>query len=198
MPSATSKTTTTRAPRKRTAPTTSEVPTDDSVNDKYAPRSWGAAQGEFYTDLEVPSGQLCLARRPGLEGLLKVGIVNNFDTLTKMIGQQAGKVKGKPAKSDDQLMKDLLADPSKIDELMHVINKIVCYVVVKPSVTYPPNDPTSRKNDVVYADMIDLEDRMFIMNWALGGVRDLERFREQHEAALGSLGDQPEAEDQAE
>jgi hypothetical protein len=114
-----------------------------------------------------------------------------------MIGQQAEKVKGKPVKSDDQLMREILNDPAKLDEMMHVVNKIVCYVVVKPAVEYPPNDPTLRKNDAIYADMIDLEDRMFIMNWALGGVRDLERFREEHEAALGSLGDQPEAEDQA-
>lgn len=189
--------TTTAQPRKRTQSTSSEVPTEAAVN-KYAPKTWGAAQGEQLTDLEVPSGQLCQARRPGLEGLLKAGIVHNFDTLTKMIGQQAQKVKGRPVKSDEQLMQDILADPAKIDELTHVINKIVCYVVVQPKIAYPPNDPTSRANDVIYADMIDLEDRMFIMNWALGGVRDLERFRGEHESALGSLGDQPEAEDQAE
>jgi hypothetical protein len=31
---------------------------------------------------------------------------------------------------------------------------------------------------------VDSDDKMFIMNWAMGGTRDLERFRRQHRASV--------------
>lgn len=39
----------------------------------------------------------------------------------------------------------------------------------------------------VYTDMIDLIDRMFIFQFVVGGVSDLERFREEFGQTLGSL-----------
>ena len=189
MPS-TQKKTTTRAPRKRTAETVADLP--PSNGDKYAPSTWGAVSA--YEDLKVPSGQMCLCRRPGLEGLIKAGIVSNFDMLTKIVGDQAERIKtGKEPKSDEEIMSDVMSSPEKLEEMMRVINKIVCYVVVKPEIQSAPNDITRRITGVIYDDMIDIEDKMFIMNFALGGVRDLSKFRGQYDAALGSVGDQPEA-----
>jgi hypothetical protein len=80
---------------------------------------------------------------------------------------------------------------------MRVINKIVCYVVVKPEIKTAPNDITRRMAGVIYDDMIDIDDKMFIMNFAMGGVRDLSRFREQYDTALGNVGGQPEVENPA-
>ena len=187
-----------RAPRKRTAATVTEAPPPTPPNgDKYAPSTWGAVSA--YEDLRTPTGQLCLVRRPGLEGLIKAGIVSNFDMLTKLVGDQAERVKtGKEPKSDEETMNEIMGDPEKLIEMMRVIDKIVIYVVVKPEIQTAPNDPTRRDPRVIYDDMIDMDDKMFIMNFALGGVRDLSRFREQYDTALGSVGDQPEAQDQAE
>lgn len=195
MPSTTpqKKTPTKRAPRKQTAATvTAAPPPISNGEDRYAPRTWGAVSA--YEDLHVPSGQLCLVRRPGLEGLIKAGIVSNFDALTKIVGDQAERMKtGKEPKSDQEIMSDVMANPERMAEMMRVINKIVIYVVVKPEIQSAPNDPTSRRSDVIYDDMVELDDKMFLMNFALGGVRDLSRFREQYGTALGSVGDQPEA-----
>jgi hypothetical protein len=191
------KKTTTRAPRKRTAATVTEAPPPSPPNgDKYAPSTWGAVSA--YEDLVVPSGQMCLARRPGLEGLIKAGIVSNFDMLTKIVGDQTSRMKtGKEPKSDEEIMSEVMASPERLEEMMRVINKIVCYVVVKPEIKSAPNDITRRVAGVIYDDMVDIDDKMFIMNFAMGGVRDLSTFREQYDAALGSVGDQSEAEDQA-
>jgi hypothetical protein len=199
MPSTTPpKKTTTRAPRKRTAATVTEaLPPSPPNGDKYAPSTWGAVSA--YEDLTVPSGQVCLVRRPGLEGLIKAGIVSNFDMLTKIVGEQAEKLKtGKEPKSDEEVMSEVMASPERLSEMLRVINKIVVYVVVKPEIQTAPNDITRRQPNVIYDDMIDIEDKMFIMNFALGGVRDLSTFREQYDTALGNVGGQPEAEDQAE
>lgn len=39
----------------------------------------------------------------------------------------------------------------------------------------------------VYTDEVDLEDKMFVFQYALGGTRDLERFRSEYGAGLGDL-----------
>jgi hypothetical protein len=185
-----------RAPRKQSAATVAESSPPPN-GDKYAPSTWGAVSA--YEDLEVPSGQMCLVRRPGLEGLIKAGIVSNFDMLTRLVGDQAERMKtGKEPRSDSEIMNEIMNDPEKLEEMMRVIDKIVIYCVVKPEIQTAPNDPTRRVASVIYDDMIDIEDKMFIMNYALGGVRDLSTFREQHSAAMGSVGDQSEAQDQAE
>ena len=195
MPSTSRKTTpakkATSAPRKQTKTTTAEAsPTNG--DDRFAPSTWGSVSA--YEDLTVPSGQLCLVRRPGLEGLLKAGIVSNFDMLTKLVGDQSTRIKtGKEPKTDEEVMSEIMADPERLAEMMRVINKIVIYVVVKPEIMAAPNDPTSRKIGVIYDDMIELDDKMFLMNFALGGVRDLAEFRSQYESALGSVDHQPEA-----
>jgi len=187
-----------RAPRKRTAATVAEAPPPSPPNgDRYAPSTWGAVSA--YEDLVVPSGQVCLVRRPGLEGLIKAGIVNNFDTLTKIVNDQAEKVKtGKEPRPDTEVIGEIMNDPEKLTEMMRVIDKIVIYVVVKPEIKSSPNDITLRLPNVIYDDMIDIEDKMFLMNFALGGVRDLSRFREQHAAIVGELDHQPEAADSSE
>ena len=187
-----------RAPRKRTAATVAEAPPPSSPNgDRYAPSTWGAVSA--YEDLVVPSGQMCLVRKPGLEGLIKAGIVSNFDTLTRIVSDQAERLKtGKEPESDESIIRGVMDSPERLAEIIRVIDKIVIYVVVKPEIQAAPNDITNRKSGVIYSDMVDIDDKMFIMNYALGGVRDLSRFREQHESAMASVGDQSATEDQTE
>ena len=170
-----------RKPRKTAAAKKTAAPTQES---KFAPTAWGAGGIGQLTELTVPSGQLCLARRPGTQGLLEAGILHNVDSLTAMVNtKHVRRVKGKEEIDVQSLMKD----PENVETLMHTIDRIVCYVVVKPDVQMSPNDVTLRDPDVIYADMIDLEDKMFIMNFAVGGTRDLERFRGELADAVGSV-----------
>jgi hypothetical protein len=41
----------------------------------------------------------------------------------------------------------------------------------------------------IYTDMIGMEDKMFLFNFALSGVRDVESFREASDAAMGTVED---------
>ena len=65
--------------RKRATPQVEVVAVDP--NDKYAPTTWGSELGGA-EDLTVPSGQTCLVRRPGVQGLMEAGILHDLDTLT--------------------------------------------------------------------------------------------------------------------
>lgn len=46
-----------------------------------------------------------------------------------------------------------------------------------------------RDNGLLYADEVDLQDRIFIMNYAVGGTRDLERFRSEHGESVARISD---------
>ena len=170
-----------RPPRKRTTkklspPLVAAPPALTSGGDdaRYAPTTWGTAPGTFLEDLVVPSGQLCQVRRPGVEGLIKAGVLHDIDSLTAMVeDKHVKRAKGQPQIDVDSVMKD----PGALDNILHVTDRVVCYVVVQPRIEMTPNDPTTRKSGVIYADMVDLEDKMFILNFAVGGTRDFERFR---------------------
>ncbi len=60
-------------------PTTRKTQTP-SQSDPYAATAWGqSANDPTPTDLTVPSGQRCLVRRPGLEQLLREGVLFETD-----------------------------------------------------------------------------------------------------------------------
>lgn len=168
-------------PRKTAAKKTVEV--IDPQN-KYAPTAWGSSAVGGAEDLEVPSGQLCLVRRPGVEGLMREGILNDLDSLTGIVEEKHIKrVSGKPQVNVSSLMND----QENLDNMLHVVDRVICHVVLKPEIQMTPNDPTRRVNGVIYADMIDMIDKMFIFQYVVGGTRGIESFRDQFSETLGSL-----------
>lgn len=165
-------------------------------SDPYAPTAWG---GSAYEDLRLPSGQLCLARKIGVEGLLKTGIVHDIDPLMGMVQMHQARVDGKQDESaQTKMATDLLKDQEKMASLFHMMDRIVCAVSVKPEVKMTPNDVTRRKDGVIYTDMIDIKDKMFIMSWAMGGADGLVSFREQFEESVGGVPAESENGDKAE
>lgn len=144
--------------------------------DKYAPTAWSAeALDDGPQDFTVPSGQTCLVRRPGVERLLREGVLFESDTLTTLVHENLELVeKGKPPV--EVSMEELMSDPDKFEELMSTTDRIVAACVLKPSIERALNDPTNRKPGVIYTDMIALEDKFAILEFALGGSRGLAPF----------------------
>lgn len=163
-------------------------------NDKYAATAWG---GELFEDLVVPSGQLCQVRRPGMQGLISRGILDKVDLLTSMVNDQhLSRVQGGKKVTDQDHLADVTSDPSKLLGLLDSVDRVAEYVVVQPALVRPvksvdgkevPLSDDERAEGVVYTDMVDLEDKMFIFNFAVGGTRDVARFREQSQAVMGGL-----------
>lgn len=172
--------------KKTTHQPASPTSTEDSSS-KYAAQAWLSGGVGGLEDVVVPSGQLCLVRRPGLEGLMKAGVLNRMDSLSSVVNEKHLKrVKGgKAAEEVDAL--SLLGDPKAVADVMDVVDKVVCHVVVKPEVHRNPNDVTRRQPGVVYADMIDVMDKMFIFNFVVGGTRDIESFRDEFDESVGGL-----------
>jgi hypothetical protein len=180
MPSSTSRTT------KKATPATPIPTAPDQAGDKYAADTWLTGGIGGMEDLTVPSGQVCLVRRPGLEGLIKNGVLRNVDSLSALVNEKHIK-KTKKGQASDVNVDSILKDPAALDSIMHTVDKAVCFCVVRPEIHMAPNDITSRVPGVVYTDMVGIEDKMFIFNFVVGGTRDLESFRGGLDGAVGGV-----------
>lgn len=150
-------------------------------NNKYAANQWKKGSGQpNLRDLRVPSGQLCQVRRARIEELFKQGVLSSVDQLSKIV---SGTFVGDDGEVD---MEKALADPEGIAEGFKVIDKVVAHVVVQPKV-YEPVEGEERDPDRIYTDDIELEDRVFIFQFALGGFDDIDRFRAEASRVVGNM-----------
>lgn len=142
------------------------------------------------TELLLPSGETALVKRPGIQAFLKKGVIP--DSLAPIVQAQINKAQGKrPVKGGDASDKidiaALMEDPEKLAAILELVDTVLVDVVVQPKVAAAPANPDDRRDDVFYPDEVDLEDKMFIFNFAVGGTRDLERFRSESDGALASV-----------
>lgn len=142
--------------------------------------------------LELPSGNVCLVKRPGLPQLLKDGVLP--DVLTPMAEKVISSVDKDEASSgiDDDL-RDIMSQPDGMEKMFDAVERVAARVVVEPELRYSkheighPDGPSTwelipedlREEDVLYTDQVDLNDLMFIFQYVVGGSRDLEEFRKQ-------------------
>lgn len=191
-------------------------PKKQPTDRKAAQSNFGSSWKKPLTDLDLPSGERCQVKRPGVQGLIKAGVLHSLDSLTAIVQQETiPKAEGKPLRA----AKSLVNDPEKFDQMMNTVDKIVCHVVTQPTVlpsvrpvlvdgeqktdangekVFEDIPDDERDHEAVYVDYIDSIDKMFIMNFAVGGSADLAEFRAATEASMGSLQPREAAEDSTE
>lgn len=113
------------------------------------------------------------------------GVLHQVDSLTALVDKKHV-VKGLDGKTDELDASSLMKDPEALQDVMSVVDRVVAYCVVKPDVQVAPEDER-RDPDVIYTDMIDVIDRMFIFAFVVGGTRDLETFRRGLDEIVGSM-----------
>lgn len=144
------------------------------------------------TEVQLPSGQMARLRRPGMQAFLKRGAIP--DSLAPIIQAQLAKAQGKRVKdtADNKLdTAALMSDPAKIEAVMTLMDTVLLDVVVEPKMAAAPDNPEDRRDDVFYPDEVDLDDKVFIFNYAVGGTRDLERFRSDTAGAMAGVENEP-------
>lgn len=154
-------------------------------------KNWKKAESTH--ELTVPSGNVCLVRRPGPSVFLEDGnIPNSLLTLVMPLLEEA-QDKGKtgdstpmPDSSFADLQKIILDDPTKLKDLFTMMDHITVACVVSPVVLPEPEIGGERDPEALYVDEIDFEDKSFIFNFIVGGTADLERFREGTDSAVAA------------
>ena len=172
---------------------------------------WSGASAFAGHDLSLPSGNVARVRRISPSDFLSGGTIP--DPLTDIIRRAIHTKKGLNPKE----LEKVAEDPTKLASALEMLDKTLCRVMVMPKVEMPPScdvavpdgicglyaneevhqNPTrtghhayhegERQMGVLYADVIEMNDKMFIFQWAIGGTADLQQFRQELEAGVGSL-----------
>lgn len=167
---------------------------------------WGQSALGKRVFLTMPSSQTCWARVVGLQGVLETGVMGEADSLTGFIGKNyIRKVRGAKGKPDGEVVDadKLMKSPETLKKIIKMVDALTPHVVVEPEVRChyrvlnPGTDeedtemipPEDRTPGVIYTDQIGLEDKMFLFNFAISGVKDAESFREESQDVVGNLVD---------
>lgn len=164
-------------------------------------------KGSVTTDLTLPSmnddgeHNVCKVRRADPQALIAAGILDDFDSLTRLVQLKINEIEGDgaPKRSDAETVAAIAASKDDLMAGLALVDKIVEYIVVEPRVVRPvardtlgqplkvadpngvlreiPLRPDEREEDVLYTDDVDMEDRMFILSYSMDGGKDLESFR---------------------
>lgn len=144
-----------------------------------SPQAWRGRQG---AELKLPSGNVCLVRNPGMKAFLKSGVIP--DPLVGLVRQAiSGDTEFDP--------KQFLQTDEDLEMLFDTLNNVLVEVVMQPKVLPPPEDSEgkiipldARDQSKLYADEVDMDDKVFIFQFAVGGTKDLEKFRQEQTAML--------------
>lgn len=172
--------------------------------------SLGVRTNDGLHDVDLPSGHTVQARRPGVQGLIAAGLLDNFDELTAIVQVEhiePQTPKGRSASATPKVTPDqaqsaaevLLKDKEKLATAFHLMDRLAAFVIVQPPVWVdyqgkdePDGEWEARQakaaEDGAYAVReIDIEDKTFLLNWAVGGSSDLAAFRQGTNELMGNL-----------
>lgn len=161
-------------------------------------------------DLELPSGNVAKVKNLQITELLEKGVLP--DSLEQLIAKKISTADGTKTEvqaPDKEATEKALANPKELAKLMLAVDRITVMAVVEPEVLLPKFNANEglldekgetlpekwveipegdRDEDALYSDEVDLEDKMFIFQYTVGGTKDVESFREQFGAGLGNMG----------
>lgn len=123
------------------------------------------------TVVELPSGVVVKLRKPdGLKALLSGGKIPN--SLMGIVEQALN-----PERKGDVDMSDLGQNPEAMADLFRLIDNMTVDAFLEPKVHPAPETEEERDDDKVYVDEVDINDRFWILSWAMAGVKDVAPFR---------------------
>jgi len=180
----------TPTPKKKT-PTPKAKPAPAKAASK---SGYGLGLANKPMELELPSGNTCLAIRPGAQGLIKLGLLDSLDQLTGIVQREHIDSKD-PKKQLQAAVNTMAANPKELVEGLEMVDKAIAHIVQQPRVYLDEYEDDGEGGKValprdperVYADEVDLEDKMFIFQWAVGGTADLASFRKESADLMGNI-----------
>lgn len=160
-----------------------------------SPQDWKRKTGTAAaSNVELPSGVVVKVKRISIPTLLSKGVFP--DSLSSIITEKLDGDKKGQTTDNDLDVSQLLGDQSKITDLFNSIDEIVLMTVVEPTVLSDKDEDgdeipeEDRDEDAIYVSDIDLNDKIFLFQYSVGGSNQLEPFRAELDSAVGSLEDQ--------
>lgn len=165
-------------------------------------KKYGLGKSNQRIELGLPSGETCLVIRPGVQGLIRMGILDSLDSLTSLV--QTELIEAQDPRKAQKAVAALAERPEDLAKAMDLMDKVTECVVVEPSVVRPiqrddagkpilldgkeiPLLDSERDDEVFYTDDVDIDDKMFIFQYVVGGTNDLQQFRNESAELLGGV-----------
>jgi hypothetical protein len=164
--------------------------------------SWKKAKATM--ELELPSGEVCMVKRPGLPQLIAENVLP--DMLTPIANKAIEKGQsgmGVSEAESQEMMANLMKQENGLESMLDSFSRITAHCVIEPTVVFhkrkvddakweaiPENE---RDEDILYTDDVDLEDQMFIFQFVVGGSKDLTEFRRKLGEPVERVADEPGA-----
>lgn len=161
---------------------------------RYTPTAWKKKEEETF-DIELPSGQIILAKKLGMKEIIKTGMVAQLDTFTAQLLPDGT---SSPEKDANRVILDAIKDEKKFEQLEQTINKVVLVCVLQPKVLPIPPEGYDRNPEAVYIDDISLDDKMYIFSIVFEGNGDMSQFREGQGGDMAAVEAKPEPANSAE
>lgn len=176
-------------------------------------KAWKAKSARM--ELSLPSGEVCLVKRPGLPQLIAANVLpdmlSGIAQNAVAIGENGGKL---PVETTEKMMQDAMAEKDGLQNILDSFARVTAFCVIEPTCHYHrrkvetvrmdgidaewediPED--ERDEDVLYTDEVDMNDQMFIFNFVVGGTADLVEFRRELGESMGRMAVEPDAQENA-
>lgn len=163
---------------------------------------WGSSpiQGAE-EELTLPSGQTCRARRMTIESVISTGLASQVDILTAVVDKHTRDIKGGNKVPDGPAIDhSILKDQEALSTIIGLADQLMPHIVISPKVYLHFADVMVGKTSVrkmipvegreagrIYTDMIALDDKMHLFQWAMGGLEEFSSFRREAPGNVGAV-----------
>ena len=141
---------------------------------------------------KCPSGQMTLIHRLDMSDLLRLGVAEDMDFMSKALmatektAEESEDTPEDPAKAATEAV----LKAANFSKLESTINLVVNAGLIKPKTHLVPRDENARQAGLTYIDAIPFEDRMVLFT-KIFETEGLTTFREEQSESVGDVVDVP-------
>lgn len=139
------------------------------------------------------SGQTVLLRRLDMGDLLKLGIAEELDFMSKeLVTNEDANVEGDSKKQEEAqaALVDAVTKGENFGRMNDMINKVVLAGILQPKVYAVPRDEAARQKGLTYIDSVPFNDRIELFS-VIFETEGLSTFRQEQEVGVGNVEHEP-------
>jgi hypothetical protein len=129
------------------------------------------------------TGQNVMIRRLDMGDLLKLGIAEELDFMTKALMSDK-----KPGENSAEAVGKAILQADNFSRMETMINTVCVAGIIKPKLQLPPRDEAARQAGQVYVDSVPFNDRMELFG-VIFETEGLTDFREEQADGVGNVAD---------
>lgn len=165
-----------------------------AIAEKQLSTSWSKAK-EFKKPFEYTTElgkQECILRRIDMGDLLKLGMANEFDFMSKALMQSEkkpeDKVEGEAEKTEVERLSEIVRQGENYGRMEVMVFKTLVAGMISPKVYDIPEHENARQDGLLYADDIPWDDRMELFG-VIFDSEGLATFRQEQTPSVGDVAD---------